>query len=420
MDPALYLDECLMLEVFSFVGGKLAKDASSSSSTTCNYNGGNGCQSTNKRNEEESYEYVEEEVTEEDEDAFHKKKSADKEKDAILDVLDAARYYYNLVLVCKSWENILDKFLHRLVTGLDVDFGHVEGRELPCILWLCRHKLNLRKIKCDDGINLPSVADLPLLIHLLKECDTSQVSIVHMVIHYAELSSNWQPFLVKDCQHLDPVSQQEFQEVLASQCPKIKDLHLNLNSLYFSSGRSSSSWLKEEMGTQFISPSLFSQSSMIESLSVALEGPICDEMLLCRMTKHLPNLRFLFVAHQKDLPGGDVNHNTFRIESNSLEQLLVENFGKRVNLSLDHCPKLQVFRCKGGFFGVFNNPHQRQLMVQQKIVHAGNVPPTCLGLILPVCNPSGYPIGMPFRELLDPSVSFLPTTTRYHLAHTTT
>ena len=385
MDPALCLyDECVV-RIFSFVGGKLAKEQLLPLGDT---NHGQ----KNKNEEDTKMEYVEEEVGSDDDDQAAQTSTA--EEETFLSIQEAGRFYYTLASVCHGWKRILDQSILHLAANLEMDFDAIIGKVVVCTLWLCRHKLRIRSIKglVYNG-NSPCQRELPLLMHVLKECDTFHLSDFQVRL----CSAGEEASVVLGA---DPISQRDYQEMLAQHCPNIKNLLITLEVTGNENGSDSASI------NNIVSPKLFSLPS-IQSLHVSfhMQHPrgIVDKMFFARLVQNLPAIKYLSL----DSPNKTIGEEIFYIQSTCLEQILVENFTKHANFALD-CPNLQVFRCKGGFFGLYNDPGTRQLMVQQRVAHAQNVPQSCLGLVQHVCNPSGHPIGLPFHQLLDPTVSFLP------------
>ena len=379
-DPAACLHEECVVRILSFAGGSLAEESKERMSDA-------GHAQDAAREKDQRVEYVEEIVDSDDEDDDGTSSSSAAEK-TFLNVQDAGRFYYTLSSVCRGWKHILDKSMTHLVANIEIDFDSIIGNVVVCTLWLCRHKLNIRSIKgrVFNG-NSSCQRELPLLMHVLKECDTVRLSDFQVILQSREAGDEASRVL-----GADPMAQLDYQNMLAHHCPNIKNLLIVLSVT--------------SSEHDIISSKLFSLPS-IESLHVSFQieqarRPV-GSLFFSRLVQNLPSIKYFSL----DSPNKSIGEETFLIQSMCLEQILVENFTKHVSFALE-CPNLKVFRCKGGFFGLYNDPSTRQLMVQQKVVDAENVPRSCLGLVQHVCNPRGHPIGMPFHHLLGPTVSFLP------------
>ena len=391
-DPAACLHEECVVRIFSFVGGSLAEDTKE-----LLRDAGHAQKAANEN--DQKVEYVEEMVDSDDDDDAVASSSSVAEK-TFLRVQDAGRFYYTLSSVCRGWKHILDKSMKHLVANIEIDFDAIIGNVVVCTLWLCRHKLDIRSIKGRVyNTNSTCQRELPLLMHVLKECDTVRLSDFQVILLSREAGDEASRVL-----GADPMTQIDYQNMLALHCPNIKNLLIVLCVTGSEHEGDSSEYRQNH---NIISPRLFSLPS-IQSLHISFQmeqasRPV-DKHFFSRLVQNLPSIKYFSL----DSPNKNIGEETFHIRSMCLEQILVENFTKHVSFSLD-CPNLKVFRCKGGFFGLYNDPETRQLMVQQKVVHAENIPRSCLGLVQHVCNPRGHPIGMPFHHLLGPTVSFLPS-----------
>lgn len=391
MDPSRVLNDELMVHIFSFVGGRLAKVAPA-----------NTVALSSDKKEDASEEYVEEEVTDEEAEKItkeiNKKKKLEAEKDQFLNVLEAGRFYFNLAKVSRGWKEIMDGSISHLATNICIDDRCAFISETPScngFNWLCTHKMQIGSINLFQNIEILSNAHpegaLPYLTEGLRACDTKNLQQLGICVIHRETGLSWQT-----------IAGRQFLDEIAKECPNLTTATLIIRS-FGGSGVSSTD-------TTLISPLFFSLTSLKTlHLSFQLSGNLpVDSTIVSTMVEGLPNLEHLFLSHNCATIGGDTAFTVFPIRSNSLKQILAENFSKHVKLSLD-CPKLEFFRCKG-FVGHPSQPGQppQRIGLYQHVVQADNIPESCYGLVIHVCNPNGPPIGIPFHQLLGPNVNLLP------------
>ena len=319
------------------------------------------------------------------------------EMDTFLSVVEAAKFYRTIALVCCKWKKLMDASFTSLATNIEVDFEEIGAKTkqvvYECILWLCQHHktLQIGSIKTRSQVKA-TLNDLSLLIHLLQECDTENVSNYQVQMigdSFSKCQPLGSPFLVTAVE----TCQRELQEAIALNCPKLRTLGLSLV-------------IQEHGGRdipEVIGQSLYSLPS-ITSLDITVE---MDErrgtlgcMFFSRLIENLTTLTHLSLRSNRTY----FMESVFHIQSSSLKQLHVEDFSKQAMLTLD-CPNLDAFRCKGGFFG---NTNPQILSMHQKVVRAQNIPTSCCASVVNVCNPHAPPTEIKFHNVLDPSVGFLP------------
>jgi hypothetical protein len=396
MDPTAALTDELMVHIFSFVGGQLAKKSREARD-------GFGLDSQ-KTEEQGAFEYVEEEVTDEEEEKIRKKnkKVSENEEESYLDVAEAGRFYYTLARVNRSWKTIMDAAISRLATYIiltydeKLELAKVDG----CFRWLIAHKMNIGSMSAknctyyqDNGHNHPI---RPSIIDIIRACDTKDLKDFTFIVYHGESPAG----------HLQA---RHFLDEIAKECPNLTSVNMTL--------------VMRPMGGLYstdptlVSPAFFSLSSLRTlHLGIDMREPTqLGSSLIATFVEGLPNLEYLFLnSGQHATLGGDSAHTVFPIRSQSLKQILAEDFTKHIKFSLD-CPQLQFYRCRG-FVAHTPQPGQlpQRIALQQHVVEAHNTPQSCYALVIHVCNPLGPPIGFPFHGLLGPTATLLPLRHHHH------
>jgi len=278
-------------------------------------------------------------------------------------VKDAAKTHVMLSSVCWSWRQLCYRKLSSILGLLDANMDALPLKSvIPCMLWMCKHNLALGTLKVNAEF-----ADIPLLVMLLKACDTSQLCTVRADVGKAgrHCYSPWimQAFEAKfpSGDVIDLVNntalpsyesmavalgipfgqhknQKEFLNILAAQCPSITNLAVKLSMTI---GR------ERIISSEYRRFSLFSKPSISElKLSLKfMRGSPVDGMAFTRIVKDLPGLRSLSLGS----PGtSDLCDHRFHIESASLRVLDVSGLGKCQWISCK-CPQLELFRCNGAY-----------------------------------------------------------------------
>lgn len=398
LDPAVVLSEEMMIQIFSFVGGRLAQLVLNSGSQAIRPSF-SLWQSQDEENpdDDDEDEWIEEEAAE-DENENSKKIRNEKEELFLLPVREAAQFYFQLARVCRGWKKIIDSSIRNLLGPLKVDLDDISENEnatascwrvLPCLLWLCRHQLSIGTL-C--AIRNATQLDLPLFAHVLKKCHTSMASCLRIPIRFTNGSRLLsQGSSSANFDNGNPFTSRMFQDTIAQECPSLKKLciTLRINTSDTEQGYSST-----------ISPSLFALKS-IQELQIVLELAeshttyAVDRLFFTHLICKLPRLRFLYIA----CGSFELDHWVFHIKSNSLRQLLVPNFTKHACFSID-CPRLQLFRCRGQFSGLGQAPEEQQLRVYQKVVDIVKAPASCVAVVDSIGNVSRHPVGMRLRDFL--------------------
>jgi hypothetical protein len=323
-------------------------------------------------------------------------------------VKDAARIHSKLSSVCRSWKETCDRNLSAVVGLLNADFDALpNSRVIPCIFWLTKYRLSLGSLKFTAEL-----ADIPLLDRMLSECQTEQLTIVKAYLGEEDRSSTYAYFSpwISDAyqfyygspmiEEIDLTggtdlsmsqaekaralgipaelhSQRYFQDIMASLCPNITDLAINLT---IQPGR----WItSENASTLLFSMPSISKLKLSFGVSCRCESLPFDGMLISKVIKNLPVLRELTLANRN---AQELHTHRFHVESPTLRILNVHGLTKGVWISCK-CPRLERFLCKGSVYG--NGSRPVSLPPEQTIhnspsgiyFYAGAVP--CWGLEIP-------------------------------------
>ena len=314
-----------------------------------------------------------------------------------LSVVEAAKFYRTIALVCRHWKRLMDASFATLATNIEVDFEEIEDKTTQvygCILWLCQHHktLNIGSIKTGSRVKA-TLYDLSLLIHLLQECHTENLTNYHVQMigdSFSKFQSSGSPFVVSAVE----TSQRDLQEAIALNCPKLRFLGLSLVIQDYG-GRDLPDILGQSL---YLLPSITSLDITVEMFE---RYGTLDASVFSNLIGNLTALAHLSLRSNSM----HFSEPVFHIRSTSLKQLDVDDFSKEATLSLD-CPNLELFRCKGSFFGNSNDP--QILLVYQKVVQAENIPTNCCASVVDVCDPHGPSTAIKFHDVLDPSVGFFP------------
>jgi hypothetical protein len=290
-------------------------------------------------------------------------------------VKDAARIHSKLSSVCRSWKETCDRNLSTVVGRLNADFDALpNSRVIPCIFWLTKYRLSLGSLKFTAEL-----ADIPLLDRLLTECQTDHLTIVKAYLGEKDRSSTFDDFSpwISEAyqfyyglpQEIDltggidlSVSQAEkaralgipaelhsqryFQDIMASLCPNITDLAINLT---IQPGR----WItSENASTLLFSMPTISKLKLSFGVSCRGQSLPFDGMFISKVIKNLTVLRELTLATRS---AQELYSNRFHVESPTLRILDVQGLTKHVWISCK-CPRLERFLCKGGLYGNGSRP----------------------------------------------------------------
>jgi hypothetical protein len=295
-------------------------------------------------------------------------------------VKDAARIHTKLSSVCRSWKETCDRNLLAILGLLNADFDALpNARVIPCIFWLTKYRLSLGSLKFTA-----EVADIPLLARMLTECQTDHLTIVKA--YFGEkyrspwISEAYFYVIQFSIEVIDlagetdlstsqaekaralgiPVglhSQRYFHDSMASLCPNITDLAVNLT---IQPGR----WIISENASTL----LFSMPK-ISKLKLSL-GLSCqytyshhqaalgfDGMLFSKVINNLTGLRELTLANRS---AQALSSNRFHVESPTLRVLDVQGLSKSIWISCK-CPRLERYLCNGNIYGNGSRPASRPL-----------------------------------------------------------
>jgi len=301
--------------------------------------------------------------------------SAERNEEELLWVRDAARLHTQLSSVCSIWRKVCDQHLASILGRVDANLDALRiEKVVSCIHWLCKHKIALGALKFDAEFG-----DIPFLDKLLSTCDTSKLTKVRAFCHKSCVSpvgvsdlrkSRWVSSAYHDifspsgpCVDLtediemgsfelmantlgvpfrDDPQQQELQDVLALNCPKLLELSINVampngpvNCL------------------EYLGMTLFSLSNLLKmEISLGMIGyqhtrsePVqFDGMILARMVENLPNLKELTLKS-----GSFCISRRLHIVSSSLRTLNTSGLSKFAWVTCQ-CPNLERFECSGYSF----------------------------------------------------------------------
>ncbi|CAB9510049.1 expressed unknown protein [Seminavis robusta] len=326
MDPAVHLNEECMVQVFSFVGGRLASGVASSIAI----DGGSTSEET--------------ETTEES---------------VGLCISEAFSCYELLASVSWGWKAIVDKHSRHLYSDLCVNFEAIPIEHLEFFTdWTCLHKFRVKSILCYSGDCQKAAT------RILRDCDTSKLTLASIVIPANESAATTDK---EDSPSNEGQQHLMLQEALAQECPELETLCFQLVVN------------QNDLGSDFMNPALFALPS-ITSLVVSVSTDCCvldDEMIFSRLIQGFPNLQKLELESNQESFCERSNPVIFHIASTTLEHLYVPSLCTEfVYLSLD-CPSLQLFICAGDA-----TPEDRNILrLKQTVLSAESVTESCLGAI---------------------------------------
>lgn len=293
---------------------------------------------------------------------------AEKEEE-LLWVRDAVKVHTQLASVCHAWRGICHQNLPTIFGRLNANFDALATEKIvPIIQWLCKHNLKIGVLKFDTQLE-----ELPLLEELLTKCDMRNLINVRAYINKSlhQWSRSWQwTSMAYDAQNpsaqipsegiidltgdvgtsfetkaralnvpIRDMSQKEFHNVLAKQCPSLATLSLSVTMP-----------VGEERFpcSEYLSATLFSMPS-ITKLDVLLVGDhrgawggSVNGMVFNKMIQNLSGLTSLAIHANRELYG-----NKFLIMSPTLKTLDVTGLSKGVWVAVD-CPKLERFESGSG------------------------------------------------------------------------
>lgn len=286
MDPLLLLPEGCLLQVLEFVGT-------------------------------ESFESNDNDSNEENESAS-----------ALRTALATARFYSSLVRVSKGWTHLLDCFIRQPSSLVHVEIKPTTD-VISAILWLSRQRLRIGSLCCG---RLAFRSQSSLLIRLLQDCDTTQLVHANIPIGSGQIDTLME----------EQALQRTFQDVLATECPNLKRLWLEISQ------DSVLLWgVSNEHDQTYpgVSPLLFSRPS-VEDVEVVIRKHsqivAIEELFFSRMIENWQSLQSLSLKW-KGPPCRYISDGPLlSIHSNSLKELSLENFcpWKHTQFSLN-CPQLQ-------------------------------------------------------------------------------
>ena len=298
-----------------------------------------------------------------------------------------ARLCCRLSSVCRYWKAVTLRHLSSILGPLNVDLNALNlGYVIPCILWLCKHKPIIGSLSFDA--QLP---DVPVLIKLLRSCQTEQLLTVRAYLRDTHLAqsdysvsqwlaaearrlgmnvtvdwNNWGFYReTQTCAQINNLSsvlgislnerrtEKDLHDTLAAQCSNVSDLIIRVS---IPVGSSRHDW------SQHISSDLFSLQS-IRKIKICLgffkrdfrtrriDSEI-DRMIFNKMTRNLSSLEHLSLAGGLDIPDcwELMRGRRFHINLRSLLSLDVTDLPSASWVSCD-CPRLKTFQCSGTWYG---------------------------------------------------------------------
>ena len=306
-----------------------------------------------------------------------KEPSSDKVEE-LLWVRDAVKVHTQLASVCRSWREICNQDLSVMLGRLNANFDALAtGTIIPVAQWLVKHKLVIGSLKFDAELE-----DLPLLVQVLTECDTTKLVTVRAYVdrsyrrwsykasewisaayharafqgHFVNLTNGSQDISFEcKAKYLGvPVcnmTQKDFHDILASQCPNLATLSLTVSMPVRQD---------QVRCSEYLSSALFSLSS-ITKLEVGLCGHLSaargswpiNSMVFYKMIKNLTSLTKLSIKTSNS--NSFLHGRRFLILSPTLEILDCTGLGKHVWVSCE-CPKLERFKCDGAAYGNGTRP----------------------------------------------------------------
>ena len=337
----------------------------------------------------------------------------EEKKRQLLGVRDVAKFYTCFAFLSHGWKTLIDASIARLVTLLEVNFDSlrpVAGEAGDCIDWVVRHKFKLASIQCiDDGPlgGSPRLRDIPLLLVLLIQCDTSGLETVQMKFVSEETRAivpgevvrppSWQ----REAFSISIPPGQELcylHCVLKTHCPNIKNYLINMRS-EFPGARTQDGGLKLE-----VSPGIAELES-VENLRLNLHiDAVITGGVITRVIGTISS-----TLQMLSLSCGSLKADVLNIHSKHLRKLYVEDFFDAVELSLD-CPNLEVFRCKGTLESTTADDDEGErewhvLHLRQKILRAESISETCVAHVRQLGEPHrGRLVEVPFADLLHEGV----------------
>ena len=307
--------------------------------------------------------------------------SAKRDEEELLWVRDAARLHTQLASVCSLWRLVCDHHLASILGRLDANLDALRiEKVVPCIHWLCKHKIALGALKFDAEFG-----DIPFLEKLLSTCDTSELTKVRAFCHKSCVSPErdsdlWKSRWVSSAYHdifspsgpcvdltedvemgsfelmaatlgvpfRDDPQQHELQDVLALNCPNLLELSINVA---MPNG--------PVCCPEYLGMALFSMHKLSKmEISLGMIGwqhgdPLqFDGMIVARMVENLPQLKELTLKS-----GLFCTSRQLHVVSSSLRTLNTSGLSKFAWVSCQ-CPNLERFECSGySFAGNGTIPH---------------------------------------------------------------
>jgi len=303
--------------------------------------------------------------------------SSDNEEELVW-VRDAVKVHTQLASVCRSWREICNQYLSVVLGRLNANFDALDtGTIIPVAQWLVKHNLVIGSLKFDAELE-----DLPLLVQLLTECDTTKLANVRAYVdksyrRWSYKASEWisAAYHARACQGhfvnltngsqdisfeckakylgvpVCTMTQKDFHDILAAQCPNLATLSLTVSMPVRQD---------QVRCSEYLSSALFSLSS-ITNLEVGLcchlsargSWPI-NGTVFYKMIKNLTSLTKLSIKTSKS--NSCVHGRRFLIMSPTLKILDTTGLGKHVWVSCLECPKLERFKCNGAAYGNGTRP----------------------------------------------------------------
>lgn len=307
----------------------------------------------------------------------------------LLRVVDAARLFTQIASICKRLCKFSQRRMKHALGSIDADFDGIKRPAVvPCILWLTKYKLTLGRIKLRTEL-----ADIPLMCHLLTECDTTQVTYVqayridsedgdildfrdsmddsHLIrpawmARFGGVKKVVRRYGIKTYPDIHRMasdlrvpfryaSWKELHDTLAEQCPNVAHLALSVKIPPTADDRGFwSRW--------YFSFSLFKMPSVRH---LELNFGFCVETMLPRLVQIDSCFMNAYIQGLKNLASLDIEcsiHFTeyidgqrFHVSSENLRSLNVERLPNRMWVSVS-CPNLEQFVCNGSWYGNGNRP----------------------------------------------------------------
>ncbi|CAB9509059.1 expressed unknown protein [Seminavis robusta] len=254
----------------------------------------------------------------------------------------AAAAQHTLVPVCQKWKDLFEQRTKE-ITGLFLEWTCDTRVPTPIeaakIAWLLQRKKQNNVL---GSVVITSESSHPMLPHqvrqVMQECDTDHVKSVE----WYETSSSG-----KQSSKKRGGASQQFLDLVASECPSVQHLHLNLPLLYIRADHRLVQKLRLSSLTTL-------QLVFTEQLWFSCTGTYGGENVLAHhvdgtmiqgLLQGLPNLQELFF-HVQCTSGAleEREQPHFVIRSNNLRLLSLEGLG----WVTCHCPKLQRFLYDSG------------------------------------------------------------------------